>query len=278
MPARTRFAPSPTGRLHLGHALAAKVAHDLALAHGGDFLLRFEDIDGSRVRPQFYQGILDDLEWLGLPWHGVPLRQTSRIGAYEVALDALRSMGMAYPCFCTRKEIESIAAAPHGSEGPVYPGTCRELSETSRRERIDAGFAHSWRLDSAAAFRAVSGIRFTDRRFGEIIVDPALLGDVVLARRDIGTAYHLAVAVDDAFQEITHVTRGEDLLSSTHVHRLLQELLGLPEPVYHHHRLVLDKDGRRLAKRHDSLAIAALRGQGITPAGIWEMIGAPHSS
>jgi glutamyl-Q tRNA(Asp) synthetase len=274
MPVRTRFAPSPTGRLHLGHALAAKVARDLAVAHGGEFLLRFEDIDGPRVRDEFYQGILDDLEWLGLHWSGEPLRQTCRSGAYAESLANLKSMGMVYPCFCTRREIESIAAAPQGPEGPVYPGTCRQLSETGRRERIDAGAAHSWRLDSANAARVAPGITFTDQRFGTIAAAPGLLGDVVLARKDIGTAYHLAVVVDDAFQEITHVTRGEDLLSSTHVHRLLQELLGLPAPVYHHHPLVLDENGRRLAKRCDSLAIASMRESGMTPDDVWAALDA----
>jgi glutamyl-Q tRNA(Asp) synthetase len=267
---RTRFAPSPTGRLHLGHALAARVAHDLARSQpGGRFLLRFEDIDAPRVRPEFYQEIEEDLQWLGFPWDEPPLRQTTRGGAYAAALTELRGRDLVYPCFCTRREIQNeladMAAAPHGPEGPVYPGTCRHLNVAEREARIAAGLAHAWRLDARKAAGAAGPLAFRDLRFGAIAVDPDLLGDVVLARKDIGTAYHLAVVVDDAFQHISHVTRGEDLLPSTHVHRLLQNLLGLPEPVYLHHELVLDEHGKRLAKRHDALAIAALRGAGRTP-------------
>ncbi|MCU0779005.1 MAG: tRNA glutamyl-Q(34) synthetase GluQRS [Akkermansiaceae bacterium] len=269
-PIRTRFAPSPTGRLHLGHALAARVARDLARSQpGGRFLLRFEDIDTPRVRAEFYQEIESDLQWLGLPWDEAPLRQTTRGAAYEAALTELRAKNLVYPCFCTRREIQSelahMAAAPHGPEGPVYPGTCRHLSAREREGKIAAGLPHAWRLDSRMAAEHAGPLTFRDLRFGTIAVDPSLLGDVVLARKDIGTAYHLAVVVDDAFQHITHVTRGEDLLPSTHVHRLLQNLLGLPEPVYLHHGLFLDEHGKRLAKRHDALSIAALRESGLTP-------------
>jgi glutamyl-Q tRNA(Asp) synthetase len=266
----TRFAPSPTGRLHLGHALAAKVAHDLAReAPEGKFLLRFEDIDGPRVREAFYQGIEEDLRWLGWMWDGEPLRQTLRTKAYETALDALKAMDLVYPCFCTRREIlaelAQMASAPQGPEGPIYPGTCRHLGETKREAKMKAGVAHSWRLDAAKAAARVGPLTFRDLRHGLMQVNPLLLGDVVLARKDIGTAYHLAVVVDDAFQEITHVTRGEDLLSSTHVHRVLQCLLELPEPLYLHHRLITDAAGQRLAKRNDSLSIAAMREAGKTP-------------
>jgi glutamyl-Q tRNA(Asp) synthetase len=268
---RTRFAPSPTGRLHAGHALAARVARDLARSQpGGCFLLRFEDIDAPRVRAEFYQEIETDLQWLGLTWDETPLRQTTRTAAYEAALTKLREKNLVYPCFCTRREIQNelahMAAAPHGPEGPVYPGTCRHLDETERDEKIAAGLPHAWRLDSRMAASVTGTLSFRDLRFGTTAVDPELLGDVVLARKDIGTAYHLAVVVDDAFQHITHVTRGEDLLASTHVHRLLQNLLDLPEPVYLHHELVLDEQGKRLAKRHDALSIAALRESGLTPA------------
>ena len=267
---RTRFAPSPTGRLHLGHALAARVARDLARSQPyGRFLLRYEDIDAPRVREEFYQEIETDLQWLGLTWDEAPLRQTTRTAAYEAALTKLREKNLAYPCFCTRREIQNeltnMAAAPHGPEGPVYPGTCRHLNAVERGEKIVAGLSHAWRLDSRMAASMTGPLAFRDLRFGTIDVDPDLLGDVVLARKDIGTAYHLAVVVDDAFQRITHVTRGEDLLPSTHVHRLLQNLLGLPEPVYLHHELVLDEQGKRLAKRHDALSIAALRESGIKP-------------
>ncbi|MEO5712739.1 MAG: tRNA glutamyl-Q(34) synthetase GluQRS [Luteolibacter sp.] len=269
MTVRTRFAPSPTGRLHLGHALAAKVAHDLARKANGVFLLRHEDIDGPRVREEFYQGIEEDLKWLGLTWDGEPLRQTSRIAVYETSLNDLRERGLVYPCFCTRREIQEewtrMASAPQGSEGPVYPGTCRRLGESDRLEKLSSGMPHAWRLDARKAAETAGPLTFRDLRFGEIPVDPDLLGDVVLARKDIGTAYHLAVVVDDAFQQITHVTRGEDLLSSTHVHRLLQALLELPEPLYLHHELVLDEKGIRLAKRNESLSIASLREAGKKP-------------
>jgi glutamyl-Q tRNA(Asp) synthetase len=266
---RTRFAPSPTGRLHLGHVLAAKVAHDLAReSTGGRFLLRHEDIDGPRVREEFYQGIEEDLTWLGLAWDGEPLRQTSRSAAYDVALENLIERGLVYPCFCTRKEIQAelarMASAPQGPEGPVYPGICRCLNPDEVSSRIAVGRAHAWRLDSAKAADLAGPLTFTDLRCGHLNVDPCLLGDVVLARKDIGCAYHLAVVVDDAWQNITHVTRGEDLLSSTHVHRLLQALLNLPEPCYLHHHLILDQQGKRLAKRNDSLSIAALREAGMT--------------
>ena len=265
---RTRFAPSPTGRLHLGHVLAARVAHDLARTSGGLFLLRHEDIDGPRVREEFYHGIEEDLRWLDLSWDGEPLRQTARISAYDQALDNLQHRGLVYPCFCTRREIQEeaarISAAPQGAESPVYPGTCLRLTADDRAKGITAGVPHSWRLDSRKAAAACGPLTFHDLRYGTVVVDAGLLGDVVLARRDIGTAYHLAVVVDDAFQEISHVTRGEDLLSSTHVHRFLQALLGLPEPIYYHHRLMLDDQGKRLAKRSESLAIATLRDSGMS--------------
>ncbi len=270
MTVRTRFAPSPTGRLHLGHALAARVAHDIARQYHGVFLLRFEDIDASRVRGPFYHGIIEDLEWLGMMWDEPPLRQTDRGPAYADALESMRRRGLAYPCFCTRREIQyelaHIAAAPHGPEGPLYPGTCRDLDHAKRAEMIAAGTPHAWRLDARKAALETGPLAFSDLIHGRLPVDPMLLGDVVLARKDIGTAYHLAVVVDDAFQQITHVTRGADLLASTHVHRLLQALLGLPAPVYLHHGLMLDDHGKRLAKRHDALAIAAMRDAGHSAA------------
>ncbi len=267
---RTRFAPSPTGRLHLGHVLAARVAHDLARqADAGTFLLRFEDIDGPRVREHFYQEIIDDLEWLGLTWDHAPLRQTSRIAAYETELATLQCKGLVYPCFCTRREIQkewsAMSAAP---QGPLYPGTCRRLTPAEREEKIAAKLPHAWRLDSELAASLAGPLTFFDLRYGEQTVHAGLLGDVVLARKDIGIAYHLAVVVDDAFQQISHVTRGEDLLPATHVHRLLQAILELPEPIYLHHRLVLDEQGKRLAKRNDSLAIATLRQAGETAAAV----------
>jgi glutamyl-Q tRNA(Asp) synthetase len=274
---RTRFAPSPTGLLHLGHALAAKVARDLARSSpGGAFLLRHEDIDGDRVRGHFYQAIEEDLCWLGLDWDGPALRQTDRADAHAVALEKLRAAGLLYPCFCTRREIreeiERMGGAPHADEAPPYPGICRGLVDDVRAMRIAAGESHAWRLDAAALARQTGPLNFTDLRFGEITVDPDLLGDVVLARKDIGVAYHLAVVVDDAWQGITHVTRGEDLLSSTHVHRLLQAWFGYPEPVYFHHELVTDADGKRLAKRDESLTLRHLRESGALPAEVLAMM------
>jgi glutamyl-Q tRNA(Asp) synthetase len=276
MSIRTRLAPSPTGRLHLGHVLAAKVAHSLAREAGGVFLLRYEDIDGPRVREEYYRGIEEDLKWLGLDWDGEPLRQTRRVAAYDSALDFLREGNLVYPCFCTRREIQEewarIGSAPQGPEAPIYPGTCRRLTSDERQEKIWSGIPYAWRLDSGKAGGIAGPLTFHDLRFGEISVNPGLLGDVVLARKGIGTAYHLAVVVDDAFQEITHVTRGEDLLNSTHVHRLLQVLLGLPEPRYLHHELVRDEKGNRLAKRNDALSIAALRESGMTPEEVHALI------
>ena len=265
----TRFAPSPTGLLHLGHAYAAKFAFDLAQQHGGKFLLRFEDIDTTRVRAEYYDAIKQDLAWLNLSWDETPISQLDRLPAYMDALEQLKSIGVVYPCFCTRREIQKeIAAmgnAPHGPEGALYPGICQKISIAERENRLLSGESHCWRLDAKQATRLTGVLDFTDRIHGVVPVDMSLLGDVVLARKDIATSYHLAVVVDDAMQGITDVTRGEDLMTSTHVHRVLQEMLGLPAPVYHHHELVLDKTGKRLAKRDDAMSIRALREQGFSP-------------
>ncbi len=272
---RTRFAPSPTGKLHLGHALAAKVAWELAGAKG-EFLLRHEDIDGTRVREEFYQGIEEDLRWLGFSWVGEPLRQSSRSQFYHEALEALKTRDLIYACFCTRREIQDewsrMGAAPQGEDCPVYPGTCRDLAPSDVKAKLAAGIPYAWRLNAEKAAALTGPLTFTDLRHGQISVNHRLLGDVVLARKDIGPAYHLAVVVDDAFQEISHVTRGEDLLDSTHVHRLLQCLLHFPEPLYLHHRLVLDVAGKRLAKRSEALAIATLRASGLSKEEVIRMI------
>jgi len=268
----TRFAPSPTGPLHLGHAYAAMVAHDLASGAEGRFLLRFEDIDHTRIRAEFYAAIEADLRWLNLDWSCEPLRQSERLDHYRSALDSLRERGVLYPCFCTRREIREeiarIASAPHGPEGPLYPGTCRALPENQREERLAAGDPHCWRLDAARAAATAGPLSFLDDRLGSHRVNPTLLGDIVLARKDIASSYHLAVVVDDAAQGITHVTRGEDLLASTHVHRLLQALLDLPEPRYLHHQLVTDAEGKRLATRNHALSLATLRESGQSPGDI----------
>lgn len=258
----TRFAPSPTGRLHLGHAYSAWLAWERAQEASGTFLLRLEDIDHTRVRERFYQEIEQDLHWLGIRWSGEPLRQLNRLAAYEKALQSLRDLGLVYPCFCTRKEL-AMSAPQQGDGVQLYAGTCRGLSASEREARV--GQDCSWRLDMGQAAGHTGKLSFRDSRLGEVEVKPQILGDPVLARKDIATSYHLAVVVDDAAQKVTEIIRGEDLLESTHVHRVLQTLLGLPEPTYHHHRLVMDENGKRLAKRHDSLAIGELREQGWLP-------------
>lgn len=271
----TRFAPSPTGYLHLGHALAAWVAYDLAQRHGGKMLLRFEDIDVTRVRPEFYDAIEEDLSWLGITWTGVPWRQLERTDDYQTALEQLRSLGVLYPCFCTRKEITVMASAPQrddGLEGVVYPGICRHRTIDQQQQRIEQGERWAWRLDAEKAARLCGPLRWIDHRFGEMTLEPQYLGDVVIARKDIGVAYHLAVVVDDAAQGVTWVTRGEDLLASTHVHVMLQHLLGLSQPHYWHHPLVCDEQGKRLAKRNDALSLRCLREAGVSAKEVIERI------
>ncbi len=267
----TRFAPSPTGHLHLGHAYAAKVAHDLARQHNGRFLLRHEDIDTSRVREEYYQQIESDLRWLGLDWDGEPLRQSSRQDAYRDALEILKQKDLVYPCFCTRKDIQQSLSAPHGATETIYPGTCRNLPKEQSFQRIAAGEAHAWRFDSNKAAALHGELTFEDLRFGKTRMNPNANGDAVLARKDIGIAYHLAVVVDDAFQNITHVTRGEDLLESTHIHRQLQAVLEFPEPTYLHHRCICDETGKRLAKRDDARSIVQLQEQGFSYQAVLNM-------
>ena len=270
----SRFAPSPTGRLHLGHAYSAVRAHDLARAAGGQFLLRIEDIDGTRSRDAFVAGIEEDLAWLGLNWDGPVVRQSTRMPLYAEALGKLQAMGLTYPCFCTRAEIAASASAPHGPEGPAYPGICRDLSESERAARIRE--PHCWRLDMAKAVEACTpsplaeegfrGLWWHDEFAGWIQADPLAAGDVVLARKETPTSYHLAVTVDDAAQGVTNIVRGFDLFEATHIHRLLQALLGLPTPRYHHHPLLIGPDGKRLAKRNGARPLAELRAEGADPA------------
>lgn len=249
----TRFAPSPTGRLHLGHALSAVRAHDLARAGGGRFLLRIEDIDGTRSRPEHVDTILRDLEWLGLEWDDLSF-QSERLDLYAAA--QARLADLLYPCFCTRAEIAASLSAPHGAVA-VYPGTCRHLPPEVRAARM--AMPHGWRLDMARAAGRTGPLSWQDDRAGIVAGDPLAHGDVILARKDAPASYHLAVTVDDAAQGVTHVVRGVDLFDATHVHRLLQALLGLPTPLYHHHPLILGADGQRLAKRHGAPALAAMR-------------------
>lgn len=274
----TRFAPSPTGQLHLGHAFAALVAWDVARRSGGRFVLRIEDIDTGRCRPEHETAILEDLAWLGLHWPEPVRRQSEHLEDYRQALDQLDNLGVLYPCFCTRAEIqaevEAAGGAPQGPEGPLYPGTCRALTRSDRQTRLANGEPFALRLDVGQAWRLVGGdLAWHDRLAGTIRATPGLLGDVVLARKDIGTSYHLAVTVDDALQGISLVTRGEDLFHATHIHRLLQELLGLPVPQYLHHALVTDDHGTRLAKRTNATTLASLRQGGATPESIRQSLG-----
>lgn len=273
----TRFAPSPTGRLHLGHAYSALFA--ARAAAGGRFLLRIEDIDLGRCRPEFEEGICEDLAWLGLRWETPVRRQSDHFDDYHAALKALDQIGVIYPCFCTRKDILAEVAragrAPHGPDGALYPGICRALSASGRRDRVAAGEPHSLRLDMARAVEIAGALSFEDRQRGIIEVDGPSCGDVVLARKDTPTSYHLSVTVDDAIQGVTLVTRGEDLLHATHIHRILQALLGLPEPEYWHHGLLTGADGKRYAKRDRSLTIQDLRETGDSPVAVRAMAGFP---
>lgn len=274
----TRFAPSPTGPLHLGHAYAAIVAHDMARDLGGRFLLRIEDIDRARCRPEWEAQIYDDLHWLGLTWEQPVMRQSNRLPAYAAALDTLATRGLTYACTCTRGDIRAALSAPQegtpmiGPDGPVYPGTCRHAGHDRREAAI--------RLDMARAMAAVGPLEFIETgpaHSGQHRIDAAQMiagvGDIVLARRDMGTSYHLSVVLDDAAEGVTHVTRGEDLFEATAIHVLLQRLLDLPTPLYHHHRLIRDAAGKRLAKRDDARALAKYRAEGVTPQEIRALIG-----
>ncbi len=273
----TRFAPSPTGLLHLGHAFSALFAWRQAEAVGGHCLLRIEDIDLARCRPEFETAIEEDLAWLGLDWQRPLRRQSHCMADYGAALARLEAQGLLYPCFCSRKEIRAeiarAARAPHGSEGPLYPGTCRRLDPAERAARREAGEPHALRLDVGEAIARTGPLAWTERGRGEIAARPELLGDVVLARKEVPASYHLTVTLDDAIQGVTLVTRGEDLLASSHIHRLLQALLDLPVPAWHHHRLLTDADGKRLAKRHDPLTLRKLREAGHSPAEVRAMAG-----
>jgi glutamyl-Q tRNA(Asp) synthetase len=275
----TRFAPSPTGYLHIGHVASALTGWRAARDSGGRFLLRIEDIDAARCRPEFEQAIYEDLAWLGLKWDEPVRRQSQYMADYENALEQLDLLGVLYPCFCTRQEIAAeIAAAanaPHGPDGPLYPGTCRALSAAERTARIARGLPYALRLDAAAAARVAGPLTWEEEGRGVIAVEPGKLGDAVLARKEVATSYHLAVTVDDALQGVTLVTRGEDLFHATHLHRLLQALLGLAAPRYRHHMLLTGADGRRLAKRDASLTVRALRAAGRTPPEVRAMAGFP---
>ena len=269
----TRFAPSPTGLLHLGSAYSALIAWKRAREASGRFLVRIEDTDIRRCRREYETAILQDLKWLGLDWDGEVRRQSDHFSDYGHQLGRLSRRGLVYPCFCSRAEIEreiaASASAPHatrhGPDGPLYPGTCRSLTPAERKRRIAAGREHCVRLDSAAAAEAAGPYDFVDEGRGRLEGQPLLMGDFVIARKDTPTSYHLSVTVDDHLQGVTLVTRGEDILPSTHVHVLLQRLLGYATPLYAHHRLLTDATGRRLAKRDQDLTIRSLRESGLSP-------------
>ncbi len=301
----TRFAPSPTGPLHLGHAYSAMLAHDMARAEGGQFLLRIEDIDQTRSRPEWERQLIDDLNWLGVWWDAEPMRQSDRLPAYHAALDELWLDGLLYPCICTRRDVEAAMSAPQegaelpvGPDGLIYPGTCRgrmsweqtfpeshprPRNETLRLLVSQTCFGpYEHRIDSPeGGWHSYTGYRETGigpkRKRGLIEFSPEEIkeqvGDFVVARRDMGTSYHLSVVVDDADQGVTHVVRGEDLSEATRIHVLLQRLLRLPTPTYHHHRLIRDDQGKRLAKRDDARALSKYRAEGATPADIRRMVG-----
>jgi len=258
----TRFAPSPTGRLHLGHAFSAAIGHARARAGGGRFLLRIEDLDPTRSRPEFVAGIEEDLRWLGLKWDGEPLVQSKRTEHYAAALEQLKDRGLVYPCFCTRADIAASLTAPHGDAGSSYPGTCRGLpDDPARRETTP----HSWRLDCGKAL-AIAGLPSWQEESGRFTASKSDIGDAILARKDAPASYHLSCVVDDADSGVTLVVRGADLRPSTPIQRLLQELLGLPAPTYLHHPLVTHANGRRLAKRDLAPTLAAMREAGTDGA------------
>lgn len=275
----TRFAPSPTGFLHLGHAYSALQGWRTARAAGGRFLLRIEDIDESRCRAEFVDAIFEDLAWLGLDWEKPVRRQSQHWEDYRAALDRLIDAGLVYPCFCTRAEIKAEIAhavdAPQGEANgpnqPLYPGTCRHFEDDERARRIGAGDPFALRLDVAKATALAGPLFWEDEEQGRITARPEALGDVVIARKDVPTSYHLAVTVDDAIEGVTLVTRGADLFAATHIHRLLQALLQLPTPRYRHHSLLLDERGKRFAKRDKALTLRALRETGKTPAEVRAM-------
>ncbi|WP_291295091.1 tRNA glutamyl-Q(34) synthetase GluQRS [Elioraea sp.] len=277
----TRFAPSPTGRLHLGSAHSALFAWRLAREAGGRFLLRIEDIDRTRCRTEYALAILDDLAWLGLDWDGEVRMQSAHFAEYGAVLSRLSARGLLYPCFCTRadiaREIEAAGGAPHGADGPLYPGLCRNIPETERQARVAAGEPHAVRLDIARAMAGVPGpLMCEEVGEGTFAANPApLFGDVVLARKDTPASYHFAVTHDDALQGITLVTRGDDLKPAVHLHRLLQALMGWPVPRWRHHPLLRGPGGARLAKRDGAAGIAALRTAGRSAAEVRAMAGFP---
>jgi len=282
-----RFAPSPNGYLHLGHALSALLNFEMARAAGGRLLLRIEDIDETRCRPEYEQAIVDDLAWLGIAWEQPVRRQSEHLDDYRTALAQLEAQGLLYPSFESRAEIAALVAErerqgpwPRDPDGaPVYPGNAKSMSPAERQRRSGAGERYALRLDMASAIVQAGTMAWTETgqgpngETGAVPASPAAWGDVVLARKETPTSYHLSVVIDDAIQGVTDVVRGQDLFAATAVHRLLQTLLGLPAPAYHHHRLLLDADGKKLSKSTQATGLRELRAQGVTPAEIRRMVG-----
>lgn len=264
----TRFAPSPTGLLHLGHAFSALLAFKSAQKNQGKFILRIEDIDTSRARPEFEEAIYRDLSWLGITWEHPVRRQSNHFDDYQKALDKLENLGVLYPCFCSRadirKEIKNSTNAPHGPEGPLYPGTCRHLSDQERADRTGQGIPFAIRLNLEKALNQVPEALFYYEKSFKTPANPETLGDVVLARKETPSSYHLSVVVDDHLQSISHIIRGQDLAHTTPIHCLLQKLLGYSTPHYHHHDLLVGEDGKRFAKRDQSLTLETLKIEGKT--------------
>ena len=267
----TRFAPSPTGLLHLGHAYSAWTAWRYARINGGSFRLRLEDIDTTRCRQEYMIGIIDDLRWLGLEWDGDIRVQTAHLADYRLALETLKAKGMLYPCFCSRAEIVEMLSAPHNAE-KRYPGSCRTLTRQALAARMAEGRNYALRLDAQKALHEVRDFGFYENDVGFIDGDPQALSDVVLARRDQPASYHLCVVHDDALQKISHVIRGEDLFRITHTHVLLQRLLGLHTPTYAHHPLVHDSDGQRLSKRDQAASLRGMRESGVSAEAVLERL------
>lgn len=266
---RSRFAPSPTGHLHLGHAWSALFSAQHAVQQRGEFILRIEDIDQGRCRPEFIDGIFEDLDWMGLSWNFPVRKQSEHLNTYGNAIRTLDALGVLYPCFCTRKDIQDeinhSGAAPHGPEGALYTGTCRHLSDKTRAEKIESGLPYALRLDVKSAMQHTRHtLTWRDQYQGEHEATPQILGDVVLARKGMMASYHLCVTLDDHLQGVTLVTRGDDLLYATHLHRLLQHLLNLNVPEWAHHPLLLDADGKRFAKRNHSVTLEFMRNDGTT--------------
>jgi len=273
----TRFAPSPTGYLHLGHVFSALFAYEASKILGGELIIRIEDIDKQRSRSHFEKSIFEDLDWIGIKYRKIIRRQSEKMSDYEAAIEELDRLNLIYPCFCTRSEIQSeilrAGYAPHGIDHLVYPGTCRRLSKSEKEKRIKTNKNYAWRLDIRSAAKKIGKLSWHDIRLGNHEVPVGIIGDVVIGRKDVPSSYHLASTLDDHIQRVGLVTRGEDLVESTHIHRILQSLLGLKTPFYFHHPLILDSSGVRLSKRTRAQTIRAMKARGLSPKEVINLFG-----